>query len=213
MKIYAAVAIAAMLGLLGGLWYAATMGAPGDTFAACRGGQAAGGMGAVGGPFTLVSESGKTVSDDEVLTKPSLIYFGYTFCPDVCPFDAARNAEAVDLLAAEGYDVTPIFISVDPQRDTPDVLAEFTDYLHPDMVGLTGSDDQVKAASQAYKTYFARREGDDPEFYLLDHSVLTYLTVPEYGTVAFFGGSPGTQGGGVTAEEMATRAKCYLDAA
>jgi protein SCO1 len=71
------------------------------------------------------------VTEADVITKPSLVYFGYTFCPDVCPFDMARNADAVDLLAERGYDVQPVFISVDPERDTPERLAEFTDFMHP----------------------------------------------------------------------------------
>lgn len=178
-----------------------------DRFAQCRASNVAGGSGQIGGPFTLVSETGETVTDKEVIDQPSLIYFGYTFCPDVCPLDNARNAEAVEILESRGRIVKPVFISVDPGRDTPAVMAEFTDYLHPRMLGLTGSEEQVRAASQAYRTFYQAHEpvaGED-DFYLVDHSTMTYLTLPEYGFVEFFRRD-------VTAEEMAERVQCFLDA-
>ncbi|MEO8531136.1 MAG: SCO family protein, partial [Deltaproteobacteria bacterium] len=96
------------------------------TFADCRQSVVAGGAGAIGGPFTLVDENGATVTDKQVISEPSLIYFGYTYCPDVCPIDAARNAEVTDLLAAQNIAVTPVFISIDPERDTPEVLKAYT---------------------------------------------------------------------------------------
>lgn len=213
LKIYAIGAIGALLAMLGGLWYYVTVGAQGDIFAACRESQVAGGAATIGGPFTLVSETGETVTEADVVTKPSLIYFGYTYCPDVCPMDAARNAEAVEMLAERGLDVQPVFITIDPARDTPEVLSEWTDYLHPGMVGLTGSDDQIKAASQAYKTYYAKRNGDDPEYYLMDHSVFTYLVMPDRGFVEFFRGAPTASAPGVEAEEIAKRTACFVDAA
>ncbi|WP_108483766.1 SCO family protein [Oceaniglobus ichthyenteri] len=211
-RVYAIAAVVALLGMLGALWWYVTADQGGDLFAQCRTSQIAGGSAAIGGPFTLVSETGETVTDADVITKPSLIYFGYTFCPDVCPMDAARNAFAVDLLAEMGHDVQPVFISIDPARDTPEVLAKFTDFMHPDMLGLTGSPEQVKAASQAYKTYYAKR-GEGDEFYLMDHSVFTYLVLPEHGFVEFFRGAPTEPGQGVTEEEVAKTTACYIDAA
>ena len=95
-----------------------SMGGGDETFAQCRGGTVAGDA-AIGGPFELVNGDGETVTDQDVITKPSLLYFGYTFCPDVCPFDVARNADAVDLLEEMGHVVTPVFITIDPNRDTP----------------------------------------------------------------------------------------------
>ena len=174
-----------------------------DQFAKCRSGSVAGGAGAIGGPFTLVDETGKTVTDTDVITKPSLVYFGYTFCPDVCPLDTARNAEAMALLQERGYEVQGLFISIDPERDTPEAVAEFTDYLHPDMIGLTGSPEQVKAASQAYRTYYRKQEGDN-EFYLVDHSTFTYLVTPDDGFVEFFRRE-------VSPEQMADTTACFLD--
>jgi protein SCO1/2 len=150
-----------------------------------------------------VDETGKTVTDKDVITKPSLVYFGYTFCPDVCPLDNARNADAVDILEEKGFEVTPVFISVDPERDTPEVVRDFTDNLHPRMIGLTGSAEQVKAASLAYKTYFKKQDSGD-EFYLMDHSTFTYLVLPDKGFVDFFQRDD-------TAEQMAERVGCFLD--
>ena len=207
-RLYAILASVAVLALIGGTAFFTLLGRSDDPFAPCRDGAVAGAA-AIGGPFELVSETGETVTEAEVLDRPALVYFGYTFCPDVCPFDAARNAEAVDLLAEDGCDVRPVFISVDPERDTPAVLAEFTDYMHPDMVGLTGSPEQVRAATQAYRVYFSRR-GEDPETYLMDHSVFTYLMLPEEGFIDIFRGAPGAAGSGVTAQEVAERTSCYL---
>ena len=202
-KLYAGLAIAAVVGMVGGLYGYSVLQGGNDPFAACRGGQIGGG--AIGGPFTLVNGDGKTVTDAEVLTKPTILYFGYTFCPDVCPMDNARNADAVDLLESKGYHVQPVFISIDPERDTPEVMKDFAANLHPKMIGLTGSMEQVKAASLAYKTYFKKQESED-EFYLMDHSTFSYLTLPGIGFVDFFKRE-------TTPEEMADRVACYVDAA
>ncbi len=164
------------------------------------------GTAAIGGPFELVDETGKTVTDADVITGPTLMYFGYTFCPDVCPTDAARNAEAVELLAERGYSVRPVFVSIDPKRDTPEVIAEWTDFLHPDMLGLTGTPEQVKAAAQAYRVYYKEQPADDGgEFYLVDHSVFTYLMMPEIGLATYFNREN-------TAEDIANTAACFIDA-
>lgn len=141
--------------------------------------------GTIGGPFELVSETGDTVTDVDVITKPTLVYFGYTFCPDVCPIDTARNAEAAYLLEDQGITLGNVFISVDPARDTVEVVRDFTDNFHEDMIGLTGSPAQIKAVSQAYKTYYRAVEGD-PDYYLVDHSTQTYLVFPETGFATFF---------------------------
>jgi len=204
-KLYAGLAVAALVAVVGGSVAWTFLRAPDDRYAQCRSGSIAGGTATVGGPFTLVSETGTTVTEADVITRPSLIYFGYTFCPDVCPFDAARNADAVDILAERGLDVQPVFITVDPERDTPERLAEFTDFMHPDMLGLTGSPEQVRAASQAYKTYYRKQDGDD-EFYLVDHTTFTYLVLPGEGFVEFYRRE-------TTPEEMAESVSCFIEAA
>jgi protein SCO1/2 len=201
---YALLAVVATAVFVGGpAWYIWQQ-RSGDVFADCRGGAIGGGD--IGGPFTLVNGDGKTVTDKDVITKPTLLYFGYTFCPDVCPADNARNAEAVDILEERGYDVQPAFISIDPARDTPEVVKDFAANLHPKMIGLTGSEDQVKAASLAYKTYFRKQEDGDPDFYLVDHSTFTYLVLPGSGFVDFFKRDE-------TADGMADRVACFLDKA
>lgn len=176
-----------------------------DPFAQCRGSVVASGGDRIGGPFTLVSETGETVTDEDVITEPTLMYFGYTFCPDICPLDTVRNAEAVDILEADGRRVQPVFVSVDPQRDTPEVVAAFTDNIHPRMLGLTGTPEQTDAAADAYRVYYrVNQEGDDP-YYLVDHSAFTYLVLPEHGFVEFFNRD-------TTPREMAERTACFLDA-
>jgi protein SCO1/2 len=162
--------------------------------------------GNIGGPFELMTASGDTVTDRDVITAPTLVYFGYTFCPDVCPFDAARNGEAVALLEERGYQADSVFISVDPDRDTPEMVADYVSYMHPRMVGLTGTPEQVKAASKAYKTYYKKQtpaDGDD-EYYLVDHSTFTYLMFPDTGFAEFYRRE-------VTAEQMADSVACFIE--
>jgi len=184
--------------------YAVTVNDAGDRFAPCRGGAVGGGS--IGGPFTLIDENGQRATDKDVLTGPSLVYFGYTFCPDVCPTDTARNAEAVDALEEKGYDVTPVFISVDPARDTPEVLKEWTDYIHPRMIGLTGTPEEIAAVAKEYRTYFKVPENPSDEYYIVDHMTQTYLMLPKYGFVEFFTRDD-------TPETIADRTACYIDAA
>ena len=177
-----------------------------DPFGHCRESVVAGGAGAIGGPFTLVTETGETVTDAEVITEPTLLYFGYTFCPDVCPLDTVRNAEAVDIMEADGYSVRPVMISVDPERDTPEVMAAFTENVHPRMLGLTGTPEQTDAAARAYRVFYRiNRVGDDP-YYLVDHSAFTYLVLPGHGFVEFFNRE-------ATPQQMAERTECFVDAA
>ena len=188
---------------LGAMWVMTMGREAGDQFAQCRTSQIAGGSSQIGGPFELVNAQGETVTDKDVLTEPSLLYFGYTFCPDVCPLDTARNAEAVDVLQERGKSITPIFISIDPQRDTPEVVGEFASNLHERMIGLTGSEKQVKAASQSYKTYYKAHPAED-DYYLVDHSTFSYLVLPEHGFVEFFRRD-------ISPEQMADQIGCFID--
>ena len=200
---YIAIAAAAVVAaVLGGTYVITRLAQPGDDlFAQCNGGAVAGGE--IGGPFELIDKTGSTVTDADVITEPSLVYFGYTFCPDVCPLDTTRNAETTDILAERGLSVTPVFISIDPQRDTPRAVGEFAEVLHEKMIGLTGSPEQVAAASKAYKTYYKAHPAED-DYYLVDHSTFTYLTLPDEGTVGFFRRD-------LTAEQLADEVGCFLD--
>ena len=200
-RIIAPIAAIAAAVLVGGSWLATRDVNP-DQFAQCRASAVAGGT-AIGGPFELVNAKGETVTDKDVITEPTMIYFGYTFCPDVCPLDVSRNAEATDFLAEGGQSMTPLFISIDPNRDTPEVVGDFAFNVHEKMIGLTGSPEQVKAASQAYRTYYKAHPADD-EYYLVDHSTFSYLVLPEHGFVEFFRREVG-------AEDMAQTVGCFID--
>lgn len=202
-RIYAIISAVFLVGLVGGVWAVTSSRKGADQFASCRSSQIAGGSSQIGGPFELVNSKGETVTDKDVITEPSLIYFGYTFCPDICPLDTARNAEAVDLLQTQGQSVTPVFISIDPARDTPEVVGDFAFNLHERMIGLTGSPEQIKAASTAFKTYYKAHPADD-EYYLVDHSTFSYLVLPEHGFVEFFRRD-------ISAEDMAEKIGCFLD--
>ncbi|WP_226551626.1 SCO family protein [Celeribacter naphthalenivorans] len=205
-KTIALVATTVMAAVIGGSLWFVTRPVGDDAFAQCRASAVSGGAGAIGGPFELVREDGVTVTDQDVFTKPTILYFGYTFCPDVCPLDNMRNADALRILDERGYDAQTAFISIDPERDTPEVVNEFTSLFHDNMIGLTGSPEQVKAASMAYKTYYKKQEDGDPEYYLVDHSTFTYLVFPEVGFVDFFKRDD-------TPEQMADRVACFMDAA
>lgn len=186
--------------------YSLTRKSGADAFEACRASRVIGGAATIGGPFTLTDENGQRVTDKDVLSKPSLVYFGYTFCPDVCPTDVARNAEAIDILEEQGHEVTPVFISVDPGRDTPDVLKEWTDYLHPRMIGLTGTPEELKAVAQEYKTFFKVPDNPADDTYLVDHMTQTYLMLPDQGFVEFFSREE-------TPDAIAKRTACFIEAA
>ncbi|MCM2562004.1 SCO family protein [Lutimaribacter sp. EGI FJ00015] len=207
-RLYAIAAVVVAAVFLGGLWLL-TSGAPdgGDKYAQCRTAAVAGGTSQIGGPFTLIDETGQTVTDKDVIDQPTLLYFGYAFCPDVCPLDNARNAEAIEILEQRDIMVKPVFISVDPERDSPELLADFTDNLHPRMLGLTGTPEQVKAASQAYRTYYKKQEPEegDEEYYLIDHSTFSYLAFPDEGFVEFFKRD-------LSPEQLADRLQCFVEA-
>jgi protein SCO1/2 len=149
---------------------------PAQRFEACIEGSVAGGS--IGGPFELMDHRGQMVTDAQVLDQPALVYFGYTFCPDVCPMDVARNVVAVEILADAGLTVKPVFITIDPARDTVEYLADFVANNHPEMVGLTGTAEQIAKAARAYKVYYRKQPSQDEEYYLMDHSSFSYLMVP-----------------------------------
>ena len=203
-RIYAFVAAAIVLAAASGVYVATQLTGSDDQFASGRSGAIAGGSNQIGGPFELVNAEGATVTDQDVITEPSLIYFGYTFCPDVCPLDTARNAEVIDVLAERGLSATPIFISIDPERDTPEVVGNFAYNLHEKMIGLTGSPEQVAQASKAYKTYYKAHPAED-EYYLVDHSTFSYLVLPETGFAEFFRRDN-------SAEEIADTMACFIEA-
>lgn len=178
---------------------------PGDTdpYASCRTTKVVG-TAAIGGPFTLTSSTGAKVTDKEVITKPTLVYFGYGFCPDVCPTDLSRNALAADILAERGIDIGLVFITIDPARDTPESLKDYTSMIHPGLVGLTGTPEEIAAVARAYKVFY-RKSGDDPENYLMDHSTFTYLMAPNSQFLEFYSSS-------ASPETLADSVACFTKA-
>jgi protein SCO1/2 len=202
-RLSAIIALTATVALVGGtLGYIAWTRA-GDPLAACRNGVVAGD---IGGAFTLVDTAGREVTDQTLFTRPTLLYFGYASCPDICPLDNARNVAAVDILQEQGYDVQPVFVSVDPARDTAEVLDALSANLHPDMVALTGSDAQVAQAAQAFRVIYRLEPPEEDGFYLVSHTSMTYLVLPGGIFADFFrrDASP---------EDVATRTACFIDAA
>lgn len=190
----------AVLAFLQPPWMRQLLGMSDDPFAPCRTSVAMGGLDQIGGPFELINAQGETVTDADVITQPSILYFGYTFCPDVCPLDSARNALATEILEAEGEIVQPVFISVDPARDTPEVVGEFASIFHPRMVGLTGTQDVIDATAKKFVVYHEKGEPSEGGGYLVNHTNQTVLFDPEGEPVALL---PTDMGGPAVAEELA----------
>lgn len=164
-----------------------------------------GGFGAVpiGGPFNLTDHSGKAVTEKSWPGQHLLVVFGYTFCPDVCPTELQAVAVALDALGDKAPGIQPIFITIDPDRDTPAILADYVAAFHPRLVGLSGSDEAVRAAARAYRVYFAKGKADADGEYFMDHSSFTYLIGLDGGYRTHFG--PNT-----APEEMAKKIAAFL---
>ena len=139
------------------------------------------------GPFDLVDHTGRAVTDAAYRGSYVLIFFGYSYCPDICPTDLAVMADAVERLGPDGARVQPLFISVDPERDTPERLAAYVPHFHPRLVGLTGSPEQVARAAATYRARYRRAgpAGDGGD-YLIDHTAAIYLLGPDGGGLALF---------------------------
>jgi protein SCO1 len=134
----------------------------------------------VGGPFVLEDSNGKQVTDRAFLGKYMLVYFGYTYCPDVCPTTLNDVADALDHLGPEAAKLQPIFITVDPKRDTPAVMKQYTAAFTPRLIGLTGTPEQIADAAKEYRVYYAEhRTGPGPDDYSMDHSSILYLMGPD----------------------------------
>lgn len=148
------------------------------------------GRGPIGGPFELTDHTGRTRTDAEFRGRLLLVYFGYTFCPDVCPTDLQEIGLALDRLGAAGDAVQPLFISVDPDRDTPDVLARYVELFHPRLIGLTGAPDKIRTVALAYKAYYAKYRPPGGGEDVIDHTGFIYLMGRDGDYLGFF--PPGT---------------------
>ena len=158
---------------------------------------------AIGGDFELVDKNSQTVRWADFVGKYRIVYFGYAFCPDVCPQDVAKMIRGLKLftesepeLAAQ---IQPIFITIDPERDTPEVVGQFAAAFSDNLIGLTGTPEQIEQAADAFRVYYARGEEND-DFYLMDHSAITYLFGPEGEPIATL---PTDEGPRAVADELA----------
>jgi protein SCO1/2 len=141
---------------------------------------ASGGKALIGGPFVLTDQNGKQVTDKDFRGRFMLVYFGFTFCPDVCPSALQVMAAALDKLGPKAAKITPIFITIDPERDTPDKMAQYVQSFDPRLVGLTGTPDEIAAVTKEYRVY--AKKVDDPKStagYTMDHSSIIYVMGPD----------------------------------
>ena len=142
----------------------------------------------VGGPFALVDQNGKRRTDADFRGKLMLVYFGYTYCPDICPTDLHQIGLAVEQLGPAGGEVQPIFVTLDPERDTPKHLAAYVPHFHPRFIGLTGTQSAIRQAASAYKVYYKKVAGRSG--YSVDHTAFIYLMNGNGQYLGFF--PPGT---------------------
>ena len=132
----------------------------------------------VGGPFSLVNAAGESVTNNTFANKYKLIFFGFTWCPSVCPTELSKMADVLDLLGAEANKIAPLFITIDPERDTPAIMGEYTSKFDPRIIGLAGSRDQINTVLKSYKVYAAKVPSEDGN-YTMDHSSFMYLMSPD----------------------------------
>ena len=157
----------------------------------------------IGGDFALTTSDGRTVHWGDFAGKYRIVYFGYAYCPDICPTDMQRVAQGLKVLKADdpakAAMIQPIFITIDPERDTPAVVGEFAAAFSPDIIGLTGTPDQIAAAAKAFKVFFAKGEAVEGGGYLVDHSNIVYLFGPKGEPLATL---PVDQGADAVAAEL-----------
>lgn len=140
----------------------------------------------IGGPFSLTDHTGRQVTDRDFRGNFTLVFFGYTFCPDVCPTELGDIALALDELGTDSVGVTPLMISIDPERDTPATLAEYVPLFHERLIGLTGTAEQIKEVADAYRIFYRRVEDPKYTYYLMDHTSFVYLLDPEGKVASLF---------------------------
>lgn len=157
----------------------------------------------IGGPFELKDGKGHVVTPERFRGRWMLVFFGFASCPDICPTTLSNVAQALQLLGDDAAKVVPIFITVDPERDTPKIVSKYAAGFDPRIVGLSGTPEQVKQAAEAYKVYFAKAPGGSEKYYMMDHSGYIYLMSDKGMYVRHFPHSAG-------AEEIASAIRAYL---
>lgn len=141
---------------------------------------AAGGKALVGGPFELADTAGRPVTDKDFRGRYMLVFFGFTHCPDVCPSGLQTMAAALDALGDKASRVAPVFITLDPERDTPDLLGSYVKAFDPRITALTGTPDQIRQVAKAYRVYFKKVESAAKDgSYSIDHTAVYYLMSPQ----------------------------------
>jgi cytochrome oxidase Cu insertion factor (SCO1/SenC/PrrC family) len=140
----------------------------------------------IGGPFSLVDQDGKRVTEQDFRGKYMLVFFGYTYCPDVCPTELQVMMAALDQMGGAGKDIVPVFVSVDPERDSPETIKAYVGNFGPRLVGLTGTPEEIAAIAKAYRVYYAKGASKDGDDYLMDHSSIIYLMDPNGSFVKHF---------------------------
>ena len=141
----------------------------------------------VGGSYSLTDHNGNSVTDKSFSDKFKIIYFGYTFCPDICPTGLAVISQALDLLGNKAKRIKPIFITVDPKRDNVEIMAEYHNHFHPSFSNLTGTLDQIRRVAKLYRVYYKKSDASEAENYLMDHSSIMYVLSPEGEYINHFG--------------------------
>jgi len=147
----------------------------------------------IGGPFQLIDHTGKRVTEKDFEGRLMLIFFGYTYCPDVCPTELLVMTTALEQLGKKADKVTPVFITIDPKRDTVEQMSSYVSNFHERFIGLTGSHEEIRAAAKAYRIYYAKAKGDgSSDDYLMNHSSIVYLmnAKGKYVTHFSYGTSP-----------------------
>lgn len=134
---------------------------------------------AIGGPFSLTDQDGKTVTEKNYAEQWKLIYFGFTSCPTICPTALQKIAKVMNALGDAGADIQPLFITTDPARDTPAVMKQYVEQFHPRLVGLTGTQEQIEAAEKNYRVYAQKVQTPEMAEYTMDHSSFIYLMNPQ----------------------------------
>ena len=161
---------------------------------------------ALGGPYELTAHTGERMKSSDFAGKFQLIFFGYTYCPDICPMELQKMTVALNTLEESGVStdaIQPIFVSVDPERDTPESMAEYVPLFHKNLIGLSGSLEETREIAKSFRIYYAKREDEVSADYLMDHSSMTFLMDKQGNFKRFFSSKD-------TPEDMAAYLKQLL---